>query len=135
MKTLKITAFLLLFILTKGLQGQTSSNEGIEKKVDETIIQEDKYPQTVLIRMIEFHEGLMIDKSKIVVVQPDNSIETIDLDKSKLIKGEGDGFASNSNKLKVQIQKWHNLGFSVKSSSASSPNTHITLTTIFLQKN
>jgi hypothetical protein len=100
------------------------------------IAREDKYPETVIIKLIEYHEGtIMVDNSKLIIIKPDNTIETKELDKAK-IKGDGEGITANLVKLRQELQKWHNNGFVVKSSSSSFPiGGYVSMTIIILQKN
>jgi hypothetical protein len=113
-----IILFVLIFCFNKGLFGQ-----------------EDKYPETVIIKLVEYHDGTLGDNSKLIIVKPDNTVETKELDKAR-IKGEGEGITTNLLKLRQELQKWHNNGFVVKSSTSTSPlNGAVSMTIVFLQKN
>ncbi|MES2681236.1 MAG: hypothetical protein V4635_15180 [Bacteroidota bacterium] len=94
------------------------------------IAQEGKYSETVIIKMIDYHLG---DNSKLIIIKPDDTIETKLLDKAKITDDE-EGVKANDVKLRQELQKWHNNGFVIKSSTSTSFRT-ISIMTIFLQKN
>jgi hypothetical protein len=98
---------------------------------------EDKYPQSVLIKMIEVSNngapaGL---ESKMLVISPDNEVEKKALSDSNYLSDNSSGIESNAFKLKVEIQKWHNLGFLLKSSNVVAPTYYCIISTYILQKN
>jgi hypothetical protein len=102
---------------------------------DDQVVQESKYPETMIVKLVEYHDGTVSDNSKIIIVKSDDSIETIDLRKARVIHGDYEGVSSNLILLRRELQKWHNFGFLIKSSTSTILNTAVSVTTIFLEKN
>lgn len=105
-------------------------------KSQEEVTQE-KYPETVVIKLIETFSSGMISPvgSRMVTVTPDNSVETKALERADIIHGGKEEVEQNLVKLKIELQRWHNQGFQVKSTAMASPGDFITITTIILSKN
>lgn len=92
-----------------------------------------KYPQTVVIRTLEsVGIGKGID-SKMVIVNPNNEIQTINLEHLNTLDIL-EGVEHNTKTLHLELQKWHNQGFEVKSSTVLTLSQLI-ITTVILQKN
>jgi hypothetical protein len=96
--------------------------------------QEDKYPETAIIRLIETNPGIVGAESKMIVINPENHMEMKPLNNLKFSRGEDEGVAENAQKLRTEIQLWHNKGFQVKTMSSVATGYNI-LTTVILQKN
>lgn len=113
----------LLFLYTLNVRAQ-------ETTLDE------KYPETVVIKLIETFSSGMISPvgSRMVTVTPDNSVETKALERADIIHGGKEEVEQNLVKLKIELQRWHNQGFQVKSTAMASPGDFITITTIILSK-
>lgn len=99
--------------------------------------QQEKYPETVVIKLIETYSSGMISPvgSRMVTVTPDNTVETKALERADIIHGGKEEVEQNLVKLKIELQRWRNQGFEVKSTAMASPNDFITITTIILSKN
>ncbi len=122
MKHLTVLLFLFLFAnLSKSQSNET----------------EDKYPQTVVIKMIEIStNGAPASvESKMIIVNTDNQIEKKPLSDINYVNAGNEGIESNALKLKIELQKWHNLGFVVKSSNVVAPTHYCLISTYVLQKN
>ncbi len=119
---LLIPTFLFLFHLNINAQSSTT---------------EEKYPETIVIKLIETFSSGMISPvgSRMVTISPDNSVESKALERADIIHGGKEEVEQNLVKLRIELQKWHNLGFQVKSMAMASPNDFITITTIILTKN
>jgi hypothetical protein len=97
---------------------------------------EEKYPQSIIIKTIEVfsHPISPFDIiSKMIVIDADNQIEEKTLDDVGA-KNKNENIKNNATKLKYELQKWHNLGFMVKTSNCVVPGEYV-LTTYILQKN
>lgn len=117
-------AFLLFVLTTNICKSQT------------TQVQEEKYPETVVVRLLEplYKTNVFTASAKIITVTPDNTIETKSLQEVNLIKGEyTEEISQNLVKLRVELQKWQNAGFVIRSSSSS--GEAVMVTTITLTKN
>lgn len=123
---MKKVAFVISFVLCCALQ--------IKAQQANT---EEKYPETVVIKLIETYSSGMISPvgSRMVTVSPDNSVESKALDRADIIHGGKEEVEQNLVKLRIELQKWHNQGFEVKSTAMASPGDFITVTTIILSKN
>lgn len=117
---LKLT--LLLFVLTfTNANAQTDSS--------------DKYPQTVTIKVIEGNSfGLFNVKSRMVVTDPENNIETKKLKRLNYLINGNKGLEFNAKAIRLELQVWQNKGFQVKSTTSVSPRNYLAITTIILQK-
>ena len=99
--------------------------------------QEEKYPETVMIRVFEnFERGIRTADNKIITITPDNRLETKILKQVDLLLDDPDAeLIENQIQIKIEIQRWRNAGFHVVSTSTSITqvlNLHIT--TIILEK-
>lgn len=129
MKTnLKNLTFFLFIIFTLG-----------ELKSQETSSSQDKYPETVLIRLYEpmYYVIPGSSASKLVTILPDNSVETKELVSVNIKKEFDPPIEPNLVKIRIELQAWHNKGFEVKSMSSTSAgeNGLLMITTIILTKN
>ena len=108
----------------------------METKAQESTT-EEKYPETVVIKLIETFSSGMISPvgSRMVTISPDNSVESKALERADIIHGGKEEVEQNLVKLRIELQKWHNLGFQVKSTAMASPSDFVTITTIILTKN
>ena len=99
--------------------------------------QEEKNPETVLIKLIETtYEGASIKaESKIIIIKPDNSIETKLLERSSYLKDSEITLNSNLMRTRVELQIWQNQGFELKGMSSASPMDYLMITTFVLMKN
>ena len=100
---------------------------------------EEKYPETVLIRLYEpMYYVIPINfASKLITVLPDNTIETKELVSVNLKKDFDPPIETNLIKLRTELQAWQNKGFTVKSmTSATTANSgFLLITTVILTKN
>ena len=98
--------------------------------------QEAKYASTVLIKLIETtYEGVSTKaESKIIIVKPDNSIETKVLERASVLKDGEAALGYNLMKIRTELQLWQNEGYRVQASSSASPMTYLMITTIILIK-
>jgi len=99
--------------------------------------QDDKYPETVLIKLVETtYSGVAAQaESKIIIVKPDNSIETKALEKASYLKDADLTLNDNLVKIRTELQLWQNQAFHIQSMSSASPMTYLIITTIVLTKN
>ncbi|PBQ32417.1 hypothetical protein CNR22_11765 [Sphingobacteriaceae bacterium] len=99
--------------------------------------QEEKYPETVLIKLVETTYGgaAAQAESKIIIVKPDNGIETKALEKASYLKDADITLSDNLVKIRTELQLWQNQGFHIQSMSSASPMTYLIITTIVLTKN
>lgn len=112
-----------LFCLTFNLKAQEKTEEV-------------KYPETTMIKTVEvlcFSSSIL--DPKIIIIDSDGGIETKPLDRSHLNNDQSENFQKNALKIKVEIQKWQNKGFQVKSMSSYNAFECTVITTILLQKN
>lgn len=117
---------LFLFCILSVLYGKAQTTET-----------EDKYPQTIVIKMIEIStNGAPASiESKMIIINTDNLIEKKALSDINYVNAANEGLESNALKLKIELQKWHNLGFSLKSSNVAAPTHYCLISTYVLQKN
>ena len=102
----------------------------------QTVATEEKYPQSIIIKTIEVFSHPMSPFdiiSKMIVIDADNQIEEKTLDDVGP-KSKNENIKNNAAKLKYELQKWHNLGYIVKTSNCVVPGEYV-LTTYILQKN
>lgn len=121
--TLKLFIFpLVLFLFTLNVNAQD---------------QEEKNPETVLIKLIETtYEGASIKaESKLVIVKPDNTIETKILERSSYLKDSEVSLNANLMRTRVELQIWQNQGFQLKAMSSASPMDYLMITTFVMTKN
>jgi hypothetical protein len=99
--------------------------------------QEDRYPETVYIKIYEPYVGTLANQvdPKIVITDPDNLITNIPLAPSFRLIDDNKEFEANQLKIRIELQKWHNKGFQIKAFSAVSPFGGLVITNIVLQKN
>lgn len=93
-------------------------------------------PETVLIRVFEPVSNVSADESdaKIITITPDGEVISHALELVKIGKsGSIEVFARNQQKIKTEITKWNNAGFTVKGLSHVSIGI-FTITTILLEK-
>jgi hypothetical protein len=102
-----------------------------------SVAQEDKYPETVYIKIYEPYIGTPANQvdPKIVIIDPDNAVTSIPLSHSYRLIDDNKEFESNQIKIRLELQKWHNKGFQIKGLSAVSPFAGLSVTHIVLQKN
>ena len=104
--------------------------------MSQSIESDDKYPQTVVIKMIEIGSGAPANaESQLIVVNPENQIEKKALNDFNYSNSNNKAIESNALQLKIEIQKWHNLGYTVRSSNTSAPTFYCIISTYVLQKN
>jgi hypothetical protein len=100
--------------------------------------QEQSYPETVIIKIFESLGNVGADETdtKIVTITPDNSVETKMLALVRFIRPDYmENFTNNQLKIKVEMQRWRNIGFNVKTSNAIQVTSALILTTYILEKN
>ncbi|WP_317898861.1 hypothetical protein [Aurantibacillus circumpalustris] len=99
--------------------------------------QEEKYPETVLIKLVEtVYEGASIKaESKLIIVKPDNSIETKMLERTSYLRGAELILNDNLIKTRIELQLWQNQGFELKGMSTTSPMDYLMITTFVMTKN
>ena len=99
--------------------------------------QEDKYPETVCIKIYETFVGAAANmlEAKIVTVDQDNVVTNIPLKASFRLIDDNKEFELNQVKIRLELQKWHNKGFLVKSTTSACPFDGLMVTMLVLQKN
>ena len=99
--------------------------------------EETRYPETVIVKLQEtYAPGLATPVgARTVTIDIYDKIESQELERSNIVNGGKEEIEANLKKFRQELQKWQNLGYAIKGTTAASPLTGVMITIIILQKN
>ncbi len=99
--------------------------------------QEDKYPETVLIRVFEsLSSGIRTEEHRIITITPDNRTEIKALKQVHILTENYDAeLIENQIQIRIELQRWRNTGFHVVTTNTIyTEPLNLIITTIILEK-